>query len=121
VEDIALTAGLRVHQNNFATPSKYPFETMGGAVAALDFNNDGLLDLLFLNGAPSPEHRKTGPDSINRLFKNSGKLTFVDASAGSGLSALPKQRDGSFQNVTAKAGVVPSTPLQGQRLLAGLR
>ena len=46
VEDIAAPAGLRFRQNNFATPSKYPFETMGGAVAAFDFNNDGLLDLL---------------------------------------------------------------------------
>jgi len=88
VEDIASAAGLKFRHNNFATETKYPFETMGGAVAALDFNNDGLLDLLFLNGVPSPGHRKTSPDSINRLFKNDGKLEFTDVSAGSGLEGL---------------------------------
>jgi len=146
VEDIASAAGLRFRQNNFATPSKYPFETMGGAVATLDFDNDGLLDLLFLNGAPSPEHRRTSPDSINRLFKNTGKLTFKDVSAGSGLEGLDvvgyaqgvavgdfdndgfadvfitnygdsvlyrNNGNGTFQNVTAKAGVsMPRHPFK---------
>ncbi len=146
VEDIASTAGLRFRQNNFATPSKYPFETMGGAVAALDFNNDGLLDLLFLNGAPSPEHRKTGPDSINRLYRNNGNLTFADVSTGSGLEGLDavgypqgiaigdfdndgfedvfvtnygdsalyrNNGNGTFRNVTAKAGVaMPKYPFK---------
>ncbi|RPI29452.1 MAG: CRTAC1 family protein [Acidobacteria bacterium] len=85
VEDLAPRAELRFRQNNFATPAKYPFETMGGGVAALDFNNDGLLDLLFLNGAPSPEHRKTNADSFNRLFRNDGNLAFTDVTAASGL------------------------------------
>lgn len=58
---------------------------MGGAVAALDYNSDGLLDLLFLNGAPSPEHRKTAPESYNRLFRNDGHLHFTDVTNGSGL------------------------------------
>jgi hypothetical protein len=146
VEDIASAAGLRFRENNFATSSKYPFETMGGAVAALDFNNDGLLDLLFLNGAPSPEYRKTGPDSINRLYRNDGKLRFTDVSAGSGLEGLDavgypqgvaigdfdndgfadvfitnygdsllyrNNGNGTFQNVTAKAGVaMPRYPFK---------
>jgi len=47
VENTALRSGLNLRQNNFATAAKYPFETMGGAVAALDFDNDGYLDLFF--------------------------------------------------------------------------
>ncbi len=85
VEDIAVSAGLTFRQNNFATPSKYPFETMGGSVAAFDFNNDGNLDLFFLNGTPSPAHRKSTPEAFNRLYRNEGGLRFKDVTVGSGL------------------------------------
>ncbi len=86
VENIAAAAGLNFRQNNFATESKFPFETMGGAVATFDFDNDGLLDLLFLNGAPSPGHVRSDPASFNRLFKNLGNCRFRDVTEASGLS-----------------------------------
>ncbi len=87
VENIAARAGLTFRENNFATETKYPFETMGGAVAAFDYNNDGYLDLLFLNGAPSPSHLRTDPDSFNRFYRNNGPgLTFTDVTMLSGLS-----------------------------------
>jgi hypothetical protein len=54
-ENIAERAGLKFRQINFATGYKYPFETLGGAVAALDYDNDGRVDLFFLNGAPPPD------------------------------------------------------------------
>jgi hypothetical protein len=78
--------GVRFVENNFATDKKYPFETLGGAVAALDYDRDGFVDLLFLNGAPSPEHLRTDPATFNRLFRNAGKGQFVDATLESGLS-----------------------------------
>ena len=78
--------GVRFVQKNFATDGKYPFETLGGAVAALDYDNDGRVDLLFLNGAPSPEHVRTDPASFNRLFRNAGGGRFVDVTLESGLS-----------------------------------
>jgi hypothetical protein len=68
-ENIAQTAGIQYREINFATEKKYSFETMGGAVAALDYNNDGFVDLLFLNGAPSPEHLRIDPASYNRLYR----------------------------------------------------
>ena len=142
VEDIAVRAGLSFKQDNFATEAKYPFETMGGGVAALDFNNDGFLDLFFLNGAPSPSHLKSDSNSLNRLYKNNGDgLTFTDVTETSGLSGrgirgypqgvavgdydndgfvdiyvtnfgdnvlYRNNGDGSFSNVTAKAGVAMS-------------
>ena len=78
--------GVRFLQNNFATEMKYPFETLGGAVAALDYDDDGWVDLLFLNGAPSPEHVRDHPATFNRLFRNTGNGRFVDATLESGLS-----------------------------------
>ncbi len=84
--NIAGRAGITFKQNNYATPMKYPFETLGGAVAAFDFNNDGAIDLLFLNGSPSPRHLKTDPESFNRLYRNNGDGTFTDVTENSGLS-----------------------------------
>jgi hypothetical protein len=78
--------GVRFVEKNFATETKYPFETLGGAVAALDYDRDGLVDLLFLNGAPSPEHLRTDPATFNRLFRNTGNGRFVDVTMESGLS-----------------------------------
>jgi enediyne biosynthesis protein E4 len=82
----AESRGVRFVQNNFATDMKYPFETLGGAVAAFDYDNDGRVDLLFLNGAPSPEHLRRDPASFNRLYRNTGGGRFVDVTAESGLS-----------------------------------
>ncbi len=78
--------GVHFVQKNFATDMKYPFETLGGAVAALDYDNDGRVDLLFLNGAPSPEHVRTDPATFNRLYRNTGGGRFVDVTLESGLS-----------------------------------
>jgi hypothetical protein len=84
--DEAEARGVRFLERNFATHEKYPFETLGGAVAALDYDGDGWVDLLFLNGAPSPGHVRTDPATFNRLFRNTGHGRFVDATLESGLS-----------------------------------
>jgi len=130
--------GLDFRQNNYATEMKYPFETLGGAVAALDYDVDGKLDLLFLNGSPSPDHLKKDPASYNRLYRNMGQGRFTDVTEKSGLSGADKKGypqgvatgdydndgdpdvyvtqfgdnilyrnngDGSFTDVTGKAGV----------------
>jgi hypothetical protein len=78
--------GVRFLQTNFATETKFPFETMGGAVAALDYDRDGFVDLLFLNGAPSPGHVRSDPATFNRLYRNTGGGRFLDVTAESGLS-----------------------------------
>jgi hypothetical protein len=84
--DEAEARGVRFVQTNFASDMKYPFETLGGAVAALDYDRDGRVDLLFLNGAPSPHHVRADPASFNRLYRNTGGGRFVDVTRESGLS-----------------------------------
>jgi len=42
--------GLDFTLQNSPTPQKYLIETMPGGVALLDYNNDGLLDIFFVNG-----------------------------------------------------------------------
>jgi hypothetical protein len=78
--------GVSFVEKNFATEMKYPFETLGGAAAALDYDNDGWVDLFFLNGAPSPEHLRSDPATFDRLYRNTGRGQFKDVTAESGLS-----------------------------------
>ena len=85
-ENVAPSAGVNFKQINYATEMKYPFETLGGAVAAVDYNNDGFVDLFFVNGAPSPEHIRKDPASFNRLYKNNGNGTFTDVTEAAGLT-----------------------------------
>ena len=55
--------------DNASTPNKYQAETMAGGVAMFDYNNDGLLDLYFTNGAHLPEMDKAQPRFHNRLYQ----------------------------------------------------
>src|SRR6478672_4509531 len=65
---------------------------MGAGVAMLDYNNDGRLDLFFVNGAALHESMpsgykpdKTDPRYWNRLFRNNEDGTFTDVTEASGL------------------------------------
>ena len=82
--DVAAHAGLRAPVI-FGPPDRmdYILESMGCGVAFLDYDNDGWLDIFLLSGT-----RREGPveGATNRLYKNN--------------------RDGTFTDVTAKAGLV---------------
>src|SRR5204863_7828922 len=58
--------------DNFASEKKYLISTMIGGVAVFDFDNDGLLDIFFANGAEIPSLKKTGARFWNRLYRNLG-------------------------------------------------
>lgn len=58
---------------------------MCGGVGVIDYDSDGWMDLFFTNGAKLPELKKTTPAYFNCLLRN--------------------RRDGTFEDVTAKAGL----------------
>ena len=68
------------------TGRKYFPQPMCGGVAAIDYNNDGLIDLFFTNGARLPELEKTSPAYYNCLLRNNGDGTFEDVTAKAGLT-----------------------------------
>ena len=84
--DISSKSNFPYRSNNNFTGRKFFPQPMCGGVAAIDFDNDGWMDLFFTNGAKLPELKKTGPEYYNCLLRNN--------------------RDGSFTDVTEKAGLL---------------
>ncbi|MGA2185702.1 MAG: CRTAC1 family protein [Bryobacteraceae bacterium] len=71
--------------NNDLSPRKYFVQPMAGGVAIFDYDNDGRMDIFFTNGAKLPELKKTGPAFYNCLLRNKGDGTFEDVTAKAGL------------------------------------
>ncbi|MGI9071608.1 MAG: CRTAC1 family protein [Bryobacteraceae bacterium] len=91
-EDISAKARVNFRNEPSHTSRKYLPETMGGGVAMLDYNKDGLLDLFFVNGAalrdPMPPGKapdKRDPKYWNRLYRNNGDGTFSDVTEQAGV------------------------------------
>jgi enediyne biosynthesis protein E4 len=85
-ENVIQSSGIQFVLDNGAQPQKYQPETMAGGVAAFDYNNDGLLDLYFTNGAHLPDLSKADPRFHNRLYRNNGDCTFTDVTAKAGVA-----------------------------------
>src|ERR1700739_3386229 len=88
-----LPRGLDFTHRNSPTPQKYLIETMGGGVALLDYNNDGLLDIFLVNSGrltspmQTPEDfNRHDPMYWNRLFRQNRDRSFTDVTAAAGLS-----------------------------------
>jgi hypothetical protein len=90
--DATARTGIIFRHQASRTSQKYLPESMSGGVAMLDYNNDGHLDLFFVNGAllrdPMPagaQPDKSDPKFWNRLYRNNGDGTFADVTEGAGV------------------------------------
>jgi hypothetical protein len=84
-EDITEASKLRFITDSCPTPNKNQPETMVGGVGLIDYDNDGYMDLFFVNGAQIPSLKKESPKYYNRLFHNNRDGTFTDVTDKSGL------------------------------------
>jgi len=82
-EDITRKAGINFTHYTGAFGKKYLPETMGPGCAFIDYDNDGLPDILLINGRDFPSHkaRRATP----KLYHNNGNGTFTDVTAKAGL------------------------------------
>jgi hypothetical protein len=91
-DDVTGRTGIHLVNQASHTSHKYLPETMVGGVALFDYNNDGLLDIFFVNGAaladPMPAGArpdKSAPKYWNRLYRNNGDGSFTDVTEQAGL------------------------------------
>ncbi|MEZ6119982.1 MAG: CRTAC1 family protein [Pirellulaceae bacterium] len=117
-------------------------EYVSAGIALFDYDNDGLIDIYFLNGMAMPGSTET--HATNRLYRNEGNWRFRDVTAAAGVGdtghglgvtvgdydndgdadlylnnfgpnvLYRNNGDGTFTNVTAAAGVA-----NGDRVGAG--
>ncbi|HEY6967604.1 MAG TPA: CRTAC1 family protein [Candidatus Angelobacter sp.] len=82
--DVTAQAGIHFKHNSGAFGKKYLPETMGGGVCVLDYDNDGWQDILFVNSMNWPGH--TSKASLPVLYHNNHDGTFTDVTAKAGLA-----------------------------------
>ena len=134
-ENIQPSSGVKFVLDNSATPEKHQPETMIAGVAVFDYNNDGLPDLYFVNGASMPGLDKSDPKLLepslpqqrrrhlhgrHREGRREGRGYGMGVAAGdydndgcedlyiAGVNRnqlLHNNCDGTFTDVTEKAGV----------------
>lgn len=133
--DVSKSAGLNFKQDGTSSEEKYYLETMGTGVAWLDYDQDGLMDLFFVQSAATDLYKPPHP-LRSALYHNNGDGTFTDVTAKAGVAGeghygqgvavadfnndgypdlyvtgygrailYLNNGDGTFTDVTAKAGV----------------
>jgi hypothetical protein len=137
--DVARAAGLTaVTVYGGQKTNKYLLETTGCGVATLDYDNDGWLDLFFVNGTTLDGFPR-GHEPTSHLYRNRGNGTFEDTTSKAGLALVGwgqgacagdydndgyddlyvtfwgqnrlfrNRGNGTFEDVTSHAGLVTKT------------
>ncbi|MGA2048452.1 MAG: CRTAC1 family protein [Terracidiphilus sp.] len=133
--DIRKSAGITFVQDSTETDEKYYLETMGTGVAWIDYDQDGLMDLYFVQSGATDAYKPAKP-LRSALYHNNGDGTFTDVTVKAGVGGeghygqgvavgdfdndgypdlyvtgygrailYHNNGDGTFTDVTAKAGV----------------
>ena len=87
--DVTAAAGIDFVHRNGATGERLLPETMGGGLAWIDVDDDGLDDLLLVDSGPWPtaDDYARWPGAL-RLYRNLGDGRFADGTAAAGLDGV---------------------------------
>jgi hypothetical protein len=82
--DVRESAKIRFQQDSTQTEEKYYLETMGTGVAWIDYDQDGLMDLYFVQSAATDLYKPPHPIR-SALYHNNGDGTFTDVTEKAGV------------------------------------
>jgi hypothetical protein len=84
-EDVTQKSGITWIHNNAQSADRHLPETVGPGCAFIDFDNDGWIDIFFINSGTSDFFTPTTPLK-NALYRNNHDGTFTDVTVKAGLS-----------------------------------
>src|SRR5579884_1097562 len=84
LRDVTNASGINFRHNSGAFGMKYLPETMGPGCAFFDYDRDGWLDILLVNGMDWPGHKKRR--TTLHLYRNNRNGTFTDVTERAGLA-----------------------------------
>ena len=87
-EDVSEAAGIRFRHERAASSEKLYLETMGAGVGWIDYDQDGFLDAFFVNSGATPHFKPPAPPQP-ALYRNNGDGSFSDVTGKAGLSVGP--------------------------------
>ncbi len=82
--DVREAAKITFQQDSTQTEEKYYLETMGTGVGWIDYDQDGLMDLYFVQSAATEIYKPTRP-LRSALYRNNGDGTFTDVTEKAGV------------------------------------
>ena len=83
--DVTRAAGLNFHLTCGGAEKLYIMESMCGGIAVIDYDNDGWPDIFLVNGS-TLQDMKTGAGPTSKLFRNNHDGTFSDVTEKAGLA-----------------------------------
>jgi len=84
LEDVTAQTGITFCHTDGSSGRHYIVESVASGMATFDYDNDGLVDVYFLNGRPLPD-AETQQQPANSLYRNVGGFRFVEVTGESGV------------------------------------
>ncbi len=83
--DVTRAAGIDFHLTCGGLEKRYIMESMCGGIAVFDYDNDGWMDIFLVNGS-TLEDLRAGKCHPSKLYRNNHDGTFTDVTAKAGLT-----------------------------------
>ncbi len=87
-DDVSQAAGIRFRHERAASSEKLYLETMGAGVGWIDYDQDSFLDAFFVNSGATPHFTPSAPPQP-ALYRNNGDGSFSDVTQKAGLGVGP--------------------------------
>src|SRR5262245_39409152 len=75
-QNVTQQTGITFVHTDGGSGQRYIVESVASGLATFDYNGDGKIDILFLNGAPLPGSPARTPPPRNGLYRNDGGWRF---------------------------------------------